>query len=309
MSPNPESPCWVLTGPTASGKSNLAIELATREDLEIVSMDSMAIYRRMDIGTAKPSAAERSAVRHHLIDVVDPDESYDAGRYCEAAAAADAAIRARGRRPLFVGGTTLYLMTYFKGLLSGPAADPQLRAALSAREDTEPGSLHRELSSLDPDAAGRIHQHDRKRLIRALEVQHHTGRPISAQQNSFDRPGWRVPCRILAISRPRDELHDRVKQRTRLMLAAGLVEECREIRDDCGFSLQAAAAIGYAESLRYLDGGFKDEEELRNRIRRSTHRLIRRQATWLRRIPEVTWLDPNASAETALTHLRVDRSA
>lgn len=285
-------PIWVLTGPTAAGKSALALELAERIDAEILSMDSMAVYRRMDIGTAKPNAEERARVRHHLIDLVEPSEAFDASRYCEAAEAAVRDVRARGKRPLFVGGTPLYLMAFFKGLMPGPAARPDLRSELEERERAEPGTLHGELAARDAPAAARIHPHDTKRLVRALEVTLVTGRPISTQQTSFEAASWRVPCRIVAVTRTREELHARVKERTAAMLERGLLEETRAIRDSCGFSRQSAAAIGYAECLQHLAGRWKDETELRNRIRRSTHRLIRRQTTWLRNLRDVRWTPP-----------------
>lgn len=288
----------VLAGPTAVGKTRLALALAEAEGLEIVSMDSMAVYRRMDIGTAKPSAEERARVPHHLCDVADPDEAFDTHRFCEMADAAVADIRSRGREPLFVGGTTLYLMAFFKGMIEGASADPALRAELGAREDAEPGTLYAELQTVDPEAAARIHRNDRQRLIRALEVFRLTGEPISAQQTSFDSDRWRVPCRIVALSRPREELHDRVKARTTAMLEAGLLDEVRAIRDSCGFSKQAGAAIGYRECLDHLDGRYKDVKELRTRIRRNTHTLIRRQTTWLRHLQShVTWLAPDSPLE------------
>ena len=285
-------PIWVLTGPTAAGKSALALELAERLDAEILSMDSMAVYRRMDIGTAKPGAEERARVRHHLVDLVEPAEAFDASRYCEAAEAAVRDVRARGKRPLFVGGTPLYLMAFFKGLMPGPTARPELRGVLEERERAAPGVLHRELAAQDAAAAARIHPRDTRRLVRALEVTLATGRPISTQQTTFEAPAWRVPCRIVAVTRARDELHARVKERTAAMLARGLLEETRAIQGSCGFSRQSAAAIGYAECLQHLAGRWKDEVELRNRIRRSTHRLIRRQTTWLRHLPEVRWTPP-----------------
>lgn len=289
-----------MTGPTASGKTALCLELAERESLEILSMDSMAVYRRMDVGTAKPTAAERARVPHHLIDLVGPDEDYDTARWCEAAEAAVAAVRARGRQPLFVGGTPLYLMAFFKGMVAGPAADPVLRAALETREDQDPGCLHAELSRLDPQAAARIHRRDRRRLVRALEFLQLTGQPISSRQEHFERAGWLRPCRIVALGRERDDLHRRVRARTERMLDAGLLDETRGIEADCGFSRTAGAAIGYAECRDFLRGRYKDREELRNRIRRSTHRLIRRQTTWLRRLREITWL----SADSPLEDLR-----
>jgi tRNA dimethylallyltransferase len=297
------SPLWVVTGPTAAGKSSVALEFAAQHGCEILSMDSMAIYQRMDIGTAKPSAGERARVRHHLLDLVPPSASFDTSRWCAAAAAAVADVRARGRTPLFVGGTPLYLMAFFKGLLEGPAADPVLREDLSAREAREPGSLHRELAQRDPEAAARIHVRDEKRLVRALEFLVKTGTPISARQTTFASGVWLRPCRIVALTRPRDELHARVKARTTAMLEAGLLDEVRAIRDSEGFSPQAAAGIGYRECLDFLAGRYKDREGLRNMIRRNTHKLIRKQTTWLRRLPEVMWRSPEegvAGLEAAL---------
>jgi tRNA dimethylallyltransferase len=294
----------VLTGPTASGKSSLAMELAESCRLEILSMDSMAVYRRMDIGTAKPDRMQLETVPHHLIDLVEPNESFDAYRYCTHAEAALAGVRSRGAQPLFVGGTPLYLMAFFKGLMAGPGADPELRAELHARERQNPGSLHRELSRSDPAASERIHRRDIKRLVRALEVIAQSREPISERQQQFDRPGWRMPCRVVAISLPREVLHQRVRDRTVEMLDRGLLEEVRSIRDSCGFSREAAGAIGYRECLDYLDGRLKDTEELRNRIRRSTHRLIRRQTTWLRRLPEVRWISRENGSAAALGTLQ-----
>ncbi|MHC4515213.1 MAG: tRNA (adenosine(37)-N6)-dimethylallyltransferase MiaA [Planctomycetota bacterium] len=297
-------PLWVLTGATASGKSKLAMRLAAVSDVEILSMDSMAVYRRMDIGTAKPGPEERARVRHHLIDLVEPNESFDTNRYCAAAEAALQAVRNRNRQPLFVGGTPLYLVAFLKGMLDGPAAVPEIRTRLRAQEAQEPGSLHRLLQEHDPAAAERIHKNDVKRLTRALEVLEVTGRPISEQQDHFERPGFRIPCRILAVKRSRDDLHERVRHRTAAMLEQGLIDEVRRIRDDCGFSDQAATAIGYGECLQWLDGGYKDMVELRNMIRRATHRLIRRQTTWLRRIAEITWVEADVPAEKLLCTLQ-----
>jgi tRNA dimethylallyltransferase len=295
----PHAPLWVVTGPTATGKTALALQLAERLDLEVVSMDSMAVYRRMDIGTAKPSADERARVRHHLVDLVEPHETFDTARWCSAAAAALDDARQRGRRVLFVGGTPLYLMAFFKGMLQGPAGDPALRAALAAREAAAPGTLHAELQRRDPVAAARIGGRDLRRLVRALEVLQLTGRPISEQQGHFDRPGWLRPCRIVAVHRDRDELHQRVRQRTEAMLARGLLAETEAIERSGGFSPTSGAAIGYAECRLFLRGRFKDHDELRNRIRRNTHQLIRRQTTWLRRLPEIVWL-PGAAPVDAL---------
>jgi tRNA dimethylallyltransferase len=290
-----EEPAWVLTGPTAGGKTAAALALADRlasrgERVEILSMDSMAVFRRMDIGTAKPDPDERAAVPHHLIDLVEPHEPFDTARWCAEAERVLREVRARGARPLFVGGTPLYLMAFFKGLIDGVPADPELRDRLEREEATRPGALHERLREVDPVAAARIHPNDTKRQIRALEVFLRTGKPISEQQDTFDRPGFVRPCRIVALAHDRDALRARVKTRTERMLARGLVEETRAIRDGGGFGPQSVAAIGYAECLLWLQRRLKDEEELRNRIRRSTHRLIRRQETWLRRLREIRWL-------------------
>ena len=309
-----DDPDWVLTGPTAGGKTGLAIALAEAltargEPIEILSMDSMAVFRAMDIGTAKPDAAERARVPHHLIDLVEPSEHFDTSLWCAHAEAARAEVRARGARPLFVGGTPLYLMAFFKGLSAGVAADPELRARLEADEDAEPGTLHRRLTAVDPEAATRIHENDRKRLVRALEVHTKTGKPITAQQDTFDRPGFARPCRIAMPDWDRDALKDRVRTRTIGMLEAGLVEETRSIRERTGFGPQSEAAIGYAECLLWLDGKLKDEEELRNRIRRNTHRLIRRQTTWLRRLPEIVRIQPGIETADLERVFRGDAAA
>ncbi|MBL8739205.1 MAG: tRNA (adenosine(37)-N6)-dimethylallyltransferase MiaA [Planctomycetes bacterium] len=292
MSKTPSTPpLWVVSGPTACGKTALAVQLAERRSLEILSMDSMAVYRQMDIGTAKPTAAERARVPHHLIDLVEPRETFDTARWCEAAERVVADLQSRGRGALFVGGTPLYLMAFFKGMMQGPGRDDALRERLEARELAQPGCLHEELAQRDPAAAARIHHRDRRRLVRALEVLELTGKPISEQQDHFDRAGWARPCRIVVVHRPRDDLHARVKLRTEAMLTQGLLAETEAIERSGGFSLTAGAAIGYAECRDFLRGRYKDEVELRNRIRRNTHQLIRRQTTWLRRLPDVPWVD------------------
>jgi tRNA dimethylallyltransferase len=264
----------------------------------------MAVYRRMDIGTAKPSADERARVPHHLIDVVEPHDTFDTARWCEAAAAALDDIHGRGRRALFVGGTPLYLMAFFKGMMQGPAADPELREALAARETGSPGVLFAELQQADPAAALRIDRRDQRRIVRALEVLQLTGRPISEQQDHFERDGWLRSCRIAAVQRERDDLHARVRQRTESMLDRGLLDETEAIERSGGFSPTSGAAIGYAECRLFLRGRFKDREELRNRIRRNTHQLIRRQTTWFRRLRDIVWLPESADVDALASSLR-----
>ena len=260
-------------------------------------MDSMAVYRRMDIGTAKPTIAERARVTHHLIDVVDPNETFDTARWCRLAQQKLDELRAAGREALFVGGTPLYLMAFFKGMMEGPRADPAVRRRLEEREREAPGTLHAELLVHDPEAASRIHRKDTRRIVRALEVFELTGKTISSQQQQFEKAGWARDCKVVWITRNREELHDRVKMRTEQMLDDGLVEETKRIHDECGFSRTAGAAIGYAECLDHLRGRWKDRTELRNRIRRNTHKLIRRQTTWLRRLPDLARMTPEDGVE------------
>ena len=298
------APLWVVTGPTASGKTALAVELAKQTGREILSMDSMAVYRRMDIGTAKPTAEERAGVAHHLIDIVEPHETFDTARWCQMAEEKLEELRGRGRQALFVGGTPLYLMAFFKGMMQGPEAQPELRAALEAREQAQPGVLHEELLQRDPEAAERIHRKDLRRLVRALEVLEVTGQTISSQQEQFDRQGWLRDCRVAMVTRDRGELHERVKARTEQMLDQGLVAETETIEQDGGFSRTSGGAIGYAECRDFLAGRYKDRTELRNRIRRNTHKLIRRQTTWLRRLQEIVPVSPEDGVEGLLRVLQ-----
>lgn len=292
-----------MTGPTASGKTALAIELAEQTGREILSMDSMAVYRRMNIGTAKPTKEDLARVPHHLVDIVEPNETFDTARWCSAADSLLTDLHAAGKKALFVGGTPLYLMAFFKGMMDGPNAQPELRTALEAREAAEPGCLHEELLRRDPDAADRIHRHDLRRLVRALEVLETTGQTISSMQDQFERQGWLRDCRVVMVTRGREELHERVKQRTEMMLDQGLVRETETIETACGFSRTSGAAIGYAECRDFLRGRYKDRTELRNRIRRNTHKLIRRQTSWLRRLREIVLVKPDSGTEGLLRAL------
>ena len=286
---------WVLTGPTASGKSGLGMELARRHDLEIVSADSMSVYNRMDIGTAKPGAAEREEIPHHGLDLVEPWEDYDSSRYVRMADEAITAIHARGRRPLILGGTPLYLMALLRGFFEGPSKDRDLRQRLDAEEDASPGLLHERLQAVDPEAAGRIHRNDRKRLIRALEVHELTGQPISALQTQFEQGPPRYAYRALALNRQREELRERVRIRCQIMFETGLVAEVRQILAAGGFSTSAGAAIGYREVVDFLEGRLA-AEELQYRVRSNTHRLVRRQSTWFRGFPDLLGMDLVGSA-------------
>jgi tRNA dimethylallyltransferase len=278
----------VLTGPTGSGKSSLGIEVAERIGAEIVSMDSMTLYRRMDIGTAKPSREDRTRVPHHLIDVLEPWESASAAWWLERAAECCRAIESRGRRTLFIGGTALYLKALLKGLFDGPAANDQLRRQLEddARRDGRE-SLHRRLAFVDPATAARLHVNDVRRIIRALEVWELTGRPISAWQSQWSAGASADISfpRVLWLDLPRSELYARIDQRVDSMFAAGLVDEVRSLRElPRPLSREASQALGYKELFDYFDGR-SSLESAAERIRIRSRNYAKRQVTWFRHLP------------------------
>ena len=220
--------CWFLTGATATGKTGVALALAQRLGAEIVSLDSMTIYRGMDIGTAKPTREERAVVPHHLLDIVEPADEYSVAQYVDDAAATVAAIRARGREVLFVGGTPLYLKSLLRGLFDGPPANWELREEIEEElEQVGQAALHERLTQVDPVAASAIHPHDTRRMIRALEVFRATGEPLSHQQMQFDDGRRAEECRVFVLRRERAELHRRIEGRVEAMIDAGLVDEVR----------------------------------------------------------------------------------
>jgi tRNA dimethylallyltransferase len=275
-------PLIVIAGPTASGKTGLGLELGERLGAEIVSCDSVAIYRGCDIGAAKPSPAERARVPHHLLDVAEPAERFSAADYVERADQAIAEIAARGRPVLVVGGTGLYLRALVDGLFPSPPPDPAFRAAL--REEAERlgwPALHARLFTLDPEAAARIAPTDRVRIERALEVQVQTGEPISALQARHRAAARsRYPTLTLLVEPSPEELDRRIALRTERMLAAGLIEETRRLVACHGRDLKPLAAVGYKEALAFLDGHLS-EAELGPTIQRATRHFARRQRTWL----------------------------
>ncbi|MBA4066859.1 MAG: tRNA (adenosine(37)-N6)-dimethylallyltransferase MiaA [Isosphaera sp.] len=254
----------ILTGPTASGKTALALDLADRVGAEVVALDSMTVYRGMDVGTAKPTPDERARVRHHLVDILDPWESLTVADWLDRAAAACRDITARGRRPLFVGGTPFYLKALLHGLFPGPPADPDLRRDLEAEaERAGNAALHARLAAVDPKTAARLHPNDVRRVVRALEVHALTGRPISDWQQTWDTAAFADPARpapppaaipAVVLELPREELYDRVNRRVDAMLAAGWLDEVRRLRDlPRPLSREARQALGYGELLAYLD--------------------------------------------------------
>lgn len=289
----PERPRVVaVVGPTAAGKTELAAEFARRVDGEVVSVDSRQIFRRLDIGTAKPSLELRAEVPHHLVDVVEPDEPFDVARFQKLARAAVDDLHARGRAPVLCGGSGLYLRALTEGLCPAPPADPEVRAAI-ARERDERGldTLHRELARVDPAAAARIAPRDAVRITRALEVARLTGRPLSAWQADHgftDRP---YELLTFVLSPPTPTLDERISTRSEAMWRAGLLEETKAVLD-AGFDggLAPLMAIGYREAQEVLSGRI-DAEEAVERIRRETRRYAKRQRTWFRRMVDIERLD------------------
>ncbi|HYO26447.1 MAG TPA: tRNA (adenosine(37)-N6)-dimethylallyltransferase MiaA [Lacipirellulaceae bacterium] len=288
----PAADCWFLTGATAAGKSAVGMALARALGAEVVSLDSMAVYRGMDIGTAKPSQADQAAVPHHLIDIVDPDADFSVAQYLDAAHAKVAEIRARGREVLFVGGTPLYLKALLRGLFEGPPANWELRRQIE-REVADVGSpaLHARLEQVDPVAASAIHPNDTRRLIRALEVYRATGQPISHQQLEFDESRPWQSRRVFVLRRPREEQHRRIDARVEEMLARGLVDEVRRLTTHGrGLGRTASQAVGYREVMERLAGNF-DEATMKAKIKTRTRQFAKRQGVWFRSLSECRWVE------------------
>jgi tRNA dimethylallyltransferase len=280
---------YALLGPTASGKSRLALELAARHAVEIVSVDSAQVYIGMDIGTAKPSLAERERVRHHLVDLIEPTQSYSAGRFRADAVRAIGEIQERGKIPLLVGGTMLYYKALAQGIAALPQAEPGLRARIDARAARHGWpALHAELARVDPATAARLSPHDAQRIQRALEVWELAGRPMSALLTSA---GADLPFHLRAyalIPESRSELHRRIAERFDRMLADGLVEEVADLRRRYALhgGLPSMRCVGYRQVWSYLDGAY-GRDELREKGIAATRQLAKRQLTWLRSLPGI----------------------
>lgn len=279
--------CWFLTGATASGKSGLSLPLAQKLDAEIISLDSMAIYKGMDIGTAKPSAELRSAIPHHLIDIRSPNESYSVSQYRDAALEKIADIQSRNRQVLFVGGTALYLQALIKGIFEGPPADWEFRAQIEKElETTGQEELHKRLAMFDPLSADKLHPNDTRRIIRALEVLHLTGRPISHLQREFERSMEPPQCRVFWLHLPRPQLHERIEARVEQMFQQGLVTEVDGLLQEFGsLSHSAMQAVGYKEVIAHLKGDY-DLDEAVEQVKIRTRRFARGQETWFRNMNE-----------------------
>ncbi len=288
----------ILTGPTACGKSALALQVAETLHAEIIALDSMTVYRGMDIGTAKPTTAARSRVPHHLIDVLDPWESLTVAWWLDRAADACRDITARGKRPLFVGGTPFYLKALLHGLFPGPPADESLRRSLETEAERHgPMVLHARLALVDAKSAARLHPNDVRRVVRALEVHTLTGRPISEWQQTWDSPSFandpiatapqaKIPGVILVL--PREIHYDRINSRVDAMFAAGWIEEVQRLRElPQSLSREAQQALGYRELIDHLAGEGPNLAETQELIRTHTRQFAKRQLTWFRHFPQL----------------------
>jgi tRNA dimethylallyltransferase len=293
-------PLLVIVGPTGVGKTAVAVRLAAAVSMEAVNADSRQVYRGMDIGTGKPTAAQRAALRHHLLDVVDPDQRYHVARFRDEALRALGEIRGRGKLPAVVGGTGLYVRGLLKGLHPAPAADPPLRRALEALAEARGvTALHERLRALDPAAADRLHPHDQVRIVRALEIA--GARQRAAGPGEPPPPGgWAratPPFRLLMVglTRPRPGLNRHLAHRVRDMVARGMMEEVRGLLG-AGYdeSQPGMNGIGYRQLCGVLRGRMRLEEAIRLTIRDTT-RYAKRQMTWFARDPEVEWIDVEAA--------------
>jgi len=284
----------VITGPTASGKSSLAIDLALHFGAEIVNADSMQVYRGMDVGTAKPTTTERRGVLHHLLDVADPDEDFDAAKYRSLGTPILHDIASKNKAGLVVGGTGLYIKSLLSGLLECPPADPELRDELHRTWELRgPAYLFERLKTFDPESARKIHPHDRLRVIRALEVYYLTHQPFSSlvQKHAFKDQPFHALKICLQVDRP--QLYDRIDRRSVSMIEAGLVAETERLLMK-GYTpdLKPMNSLGYRHIRRFLDGEYDLDEAIRQ-LQRDTRRYAKRQVTWFRADPEMIWMKPD----------------
>ncbi|RKU07924.1 tRNA (adenosine(37)-N6)-dimethylallyltransferase MiaA [Candidatus Poribacteria bacterium] len=287
-----KSPLICIVGPTAVGKTEIAIQLAQHLDAEIVSLDSRQIYREMDIGTAKPTPDQRGAVPHHLIDCVDVDQPFSVAEYQRLADVAITEIWERGKRTMAVGGAGLYFRGLIDGLFDGPGADAEIRSKLQ-REAEEHGNvaLHEQLRRCDPETADRVHPNNRVKVIRALEVYELTGKPISALQQQWKRNKPRYPFRAFGLNMPREMLYRRIEDRVEEMVEAGLIAEVKGLLDQ-GYprSCVAMQSFGYKELIEYLDGKRTLDEGIAL-LKQNTRRFAKRQLTWFCNDLRIEWLD------------------
>ena len=284
----------VVCGPTGIGKTRTAIHLAQQFNGEIIGADSMQIYRHMDIGTAKPTPDERSRVRHHMVDIIDPETPYDAACYAQDAGDAVRALHERGLVPVVAGGTGLYIKALIHGLFNSQPPDPDIRRNLEQLADAQgTAHLHEQLTICDPHAAAGIHVNDRFRIIRALETYQTTGHPISAHQRQHRFAQPRFATFKIGLTMPRAELYARIDQRVDQMVAEGLLEEVRGLlARGYGADLKSMQSIGYRHMVDFLQSRVVWEETLRL-LKRDTRRYAKRQFTWFRADPDIEWITPD----------------
>jgi tRNA dimethylallyltransferase len=296
------SPKILILGVTSGGKGKLAFELAKKLDGEIISVDSMKVYRRMDIGTAKPSKDRLTEIPHHLIDVVEPSESFSVDTFLNLTEQAVKDIQSKNKPVIAVGGTAMYIKAMLYGIFEGPGTDENIRKNLKEQiASVGLEELHKKLTAVDPEAASRIHQNDEKRIIRALEVYELTGKPISSFQNQFSaepKSDWLV----IGLQRDKDDASHRINMRVKKMVEMGLVDEVKALlAEEKPLSMQARCAIGYAEIINYLYG--KDTlENAIEQIKINTRRFAKAQRTWFKTFRFVNWLDltPDDKVEQVL---------
>ena len=287
----------VILGATASGKSALAERVARHAGAEILSVDSMQVYRGMNIGTAKPTELEQAVIKHHLLDLVDPDQSFSVAKFVELA---DRVISQSDHPLIATGGTPLYYKVLFEGLFDGPQAEPALRARLAEMSNE---ALHQKLVQIDPVAAQRIHVNDSRRLVRALEVFEITGKPITSFQTDWSAPTLRHRAVFFGLSWDKDTLNRRINARVKEMIAAGWVEETRQLlARDGAMSQTAAEATGYRELIDHLNERISLADAI-EQIKISTRQLARRQMKWFRRFANVRWLPGDRPIEENADHI------
>ncbi len=280
-----------IVGLTSCGKKKIGIRIAEIIDAEIISLDSMKVYRGMNIGTAKPSAEDRAKARFYMLDILNPHESFSVGSFLEAAREHVTRIHGRGKEVLFLGGTAFYLNCLLNGLFTAPESDPLIREEL-LREARERGTahLHGRLRGADPASANDIHQNDIKRLVRALEVIQVTGKPLSWLKRHRTTRIIDFPARTAGLRWPRPLLEKRIRKRTALMFDKGLVDEVRAILDGSGFGPESGKAIGYREVIAHIQGELT-RAEAEDEINRNTLKFVKKQEVWYRRFPEIRWFE------------------
>jgi tRNA dimethylallyltransferase len=291
---------YFIVGCTACGKGALGRHLAGLVGGQVVSVDSMKVYRRMDIGTAKPSLEAQAAAPHHCIDIVEPSESFSVAQYVQHADRAIETIRSASAIPLAVGGTSLYIKALSEGLFEGPSADPEIRAALIKQAESEgPGPLHAELAAVDPQSAERIHPNDTRRIVRGLEVFRTCGKSLTELQKQWDCGEKRYDCVFIGLRRDKPDQSGRINARVKRMMQDGLADEVRSLMDEpAPLSQTATQAVGYAELIAHFNGHCTLDEAF-ERIKINSRRLAKKQRTWHRRFAGIQWFDlaPDAAVE------------